>query len=63
MSDYFELHIIGRPILVREDSIVYVSQDLGSERACICLGGNHNLRFDETYTDVKKLLAEREVRK
>ena len=60
MSDYFELHVNGKPILVKEESIVFVSHDFGSERACICLVENHNLQFDETYADVKKLLNEAE---
>ena len=61
MTDYFELHLNGKQILVKKDSIVYVRQDFGSERAYICLVENHNLRFDETYVDIMKLLVEREV--
>lgn len=60
MSDYLELHVNGKPILVKKDSIVYVRQDFGSERACICLFENHNLRFDETYVDIMQLLNEAE---
>ena len=63
MGNYIELHVIGRPILLSCQAIIYVSKDFSTERACILMKYDHNLRVDESFDDVKKILAEREVRK